>query len=107
MESLTDFLEQRQRVHSELATGQVHILTALKSPDPTIASEPVGDVLCWCQGLDEAVVTEVLCGAGVNWGRQVRLVSAMDQKRILWQIKQRRPLVWAGWRNSLAERKAA
>lgn len=96
MESIADFLEQRQQIHSRLSTGRVHVLAIMRDPAPAVASEPIGDLLCWCDGLDERIVMHVLTAAGVNWGRQTRLVSALDQKRILWQIKAHRPLVWAG-----------
>lgn len=107
MESLTDLLGRRELIHTQLACSTIHVLAVLRDPDPAVASEPIGDLLCWCDGLDESVVSEVLTAAGVNWGRQTRLVSQADQRKVLWQIKQHRPLVWAGWREALSTRRKA
>mgnify|MGYP000971197629 FL=1 len=101
MRSLTEHLGRRELIHTQLAVGKIHILAVLRNPDPAVATVPIGDVLCWCQGLDEATVARILQNVEVNWGRRVDLVSGRDQQRILWQIKHHRPLVWDGWRETL------
>lgn len=107
MESVTELHGKRELIHTQLAVSKIHVMAVMKDPDPAVASVPIGDVLCWCEGLDESVVARVLQVAGVNWGRQTRLVSAADQRKILWQIKQHRPLAWTNWREALNERNAA
>ena len=107
MESVTELHGKRELIHTQLAVSKIHVMAVMRNPDPAVGSVPIGDVLCWCEGLDESIVARVLQLAWVNWGRQTRLVSAADQKKILWQIKRHRPLVWAGWREALTETKAA
>jgi hypothetical protein len=97
----------RTEVREDLAAGRRHIYAVMRKPEREVATVPIGDVLCWCDGLDEAAASRILAAVGVPWGKQIRLVSELDQKRILWEIKKRRPEIWARWREAIVPNKAA
>jgi hypothetical protein len=104
---VTDMFETRNAIREDLATGRRHVYAVMKNPRREVATVPIGDVLCWCEGLDEAAVSRILAAVDVPWGKQIRLVSELDQKRILWEIKKRRPEIWTRWRVAIAPDKAA
>lgn len=105
--NVTELFERRNQVRDDLAVTRRHILSVMRKPEPEVAAVPIGDVLCWCEGLDEAVVSRVLAAVGVPWGKRISLMSELDQKRILFEIKRWRPEVWAGWRTRITVRNAA
>lgn len=107
MDTVTDLFAGRNRIRDQLTTGQLHPLAALRNPTPHIATVPIGDLLCWCNGLDETAVSRILITAQVTWGRRISLLSAREQQRILWQVKQWRPEIWDRWKIQLAMKNAA
>ena len=106
-DSVTEMFEKRNAIREDLATGRRHIYAVMRQPAREVAAVPIGDVLCWCDGLDEAAVSRILAAVGVPWGKRISLVSELDQKRILWEVKKRRPEVWSRWREAIAPGKAA
>ena len=102
-----ELLKRRAEVRTELEAGARHVLSVLREPESEMRSAPVGDVLCWTQGLDEAAVSRVLIAAGVNWGRCISLLSQREVALLCFQIKRRHPEVWDHWRDALQEQKVA
>lgn len=98
---------RRATVREDLAANRRHVVGELRKPAPEIANLPIGDLLCWCDGLDEAAVTCVLTASEINWGRPTRLLTAKDQAMLCFQIKAREPETWERWKAGLRERRAA
>jgi hypothetical protein len=105
--TVADLQSRRAELREDLAAGRRHVLADLRKPAPEIANLPIGDLLCWCEGLDEAAVTRILAAAAINWGRPTRLLTARDQAMLCFQIKAREPEAWTRWRNGLRGRQAA
>lgn len=105
--TLANLLARREAIRDSLEANRRHVFALLREPLPEIKNLPVGDLLCWCEGLDEAAVSRVLAAAGVNWGRRVSQVSAKDQAGLLFQVKSRHPETWERWKGSLRPREAA
>ena len=105
--TVADLQSRRAEVRADLAGNQRHVLADLRDPAPEIASLPIGDLLCWCEGLDEASVTLILTAAQINWGRPTRLLTAKDQAMLCFQIKVREPEAWERWKAGLRDRRAA
>jgi|SRR6478672_6915902 len=100
-------LHSRRVAHREaLAVGDRHVLADLREPAPEIASLPIGDLLCWCDGLDEAAVTQILTASEINWGRPTRLLTGKDHAVLCFQIKAREPEIWERWKAGLREKRA-
>jgi hypothetical protein len=98
---------RRAQHRDDLAAGRRHVVADLRKPPREIANLPIGDLLCWCEGLDEAAVARILGAAELNWGRPVRLLTAKDQAMLCFQIKAREPETWERWKAGLRERRAA
>lgn len=96
--TVAELRTRRESVRVDLAANRRHLLADLRKPAPEIANMPVGDLLCWCDGLDEAKVVRILAAAEIQWGRRVRLLSGRDQAMLLFQVKARHPEAWERWR---------
>lgn len=103
--TLAELIGRRERIKRDLGAGRRHVLIDLRGPAPEIAHLPIGDLLCWCDGLGEAQVVRILQGAEVNWGRRVSLLSSRDQAALCFQIKARCPEVWEAWLEAHRERR--
>ena len=99
--TLANLLARRDAIRESLESNRRHPLALLRDPLPEIKNLPIGDLLCWCDGLDEAAVSRLLAAVGVNWGRRVGQVSAKDQAKLLYAVKSRLPDVWEHWRTGL------
>jgi hypothetical protein len=106
-DSVTEMFEKRNLIRDDLAASRRHIYAVMRNPAREVAAVPIGDALCWCEGLSEAAVSRILAAVGVPWGKRISLISELDQKRILWQIKSRMPEVWEKWRVSAMTGRAA
>ena len=102
-----ELLNRRSEVRAELEAGTRHVLGILRGPEPELQSAPVGDVLCWTDGLDEAAVSRILILADVKWGKRVASLSQREIAALCFQAKHRHPEVWNHWRENLLERAAA
>lgn len=99
--TVAELRTRRESHRLDLAAGRRHLLADLRKPAPEIANMPIGDLLCWCEGLEEARVVRILAAAGVAWGSKVRRVTGREQAKILFQVKARHPEVWEAWKASL------
>lgn len=88
----------RRLLRQKLASNRIHIVRALHEPEWWLESVVIGDVLCWCDGLDDAAVTRILVAVDLNWGRRVALLRESDQQRIFYAIKRLYPRVWDRWK---------
>lgn len=102
-----ELLDRRSEVRAELAAGARHVLGVLRDPEPELQSAPVGDVLCWTDGLDEAAVARVLILADVKWGKRIASLTQRQVAALCFQIKARHPETWDRWRQSLQGQAAA
>lgn len=107
MATIHDLQARRNEVRSALAEGRAHVLHVLRDPDRGIASTPVGDVLCWTDGLGEAEVSRILQACRVNWGQRIGSLSNDDAARILSLVREWFPEVWERWRSRYSGRQAA
>lgn len=105
--TIHDLFASRHKIRDDLGAVRVHVMRVIAEPPPEVATVPIGDLLCWCDGLDEVSVSRILVCAEVNWGRRIDLISAEDQKKVLWQIKQWRPDVWNRWKFLVAAKRTA
>ena len=105
--TVADLQEIRAGIRAELAANQRHVFADLREPAPGIGSLPIGDLLCWCDGLDEEGVTLILAASEINWGRPTRLLTAKDQAMLCFQIKAREPDAWERWKAGLSYRRSA
>lgn len=96
-----DLRERRAELEAALRENRVHIVRVLKDPEWWLESAEIGDVLCWCVGLDDAAVSRILRVLGINWGRRVALLRERDKARIFYRVKTRRPEVWKLWKESI------
>ncbi len=96
-----ELLDRRDEVRAELEQGQGHLLAVLRTPDQAVKSAPIGDVLCWCEGLDEAKVSRILAAAGIPWGRSIASLRKREVEMLCLQIKVRHPETWQHWRDAL------
>jgi len=81
-----------------LEANELHIARVLQRPTEHFAeSIPVGDVLCFCDGLDEAKVSRLLTAVDVNWGRRISLLTATERHTLLAMIKRCWPGLWQRW----------
>jgi hypothetical protein len=94
---LAGLLARLHVVRGELGDARRNLVAEFRKPAPEIASQPIGDVLCWCEGLDEAAAAMILKAAEVNWGRPIRQLAARERALLLLQIKARHPEVWKRW----------
>ena len=105
--TVTTLLTRREEVHAELEHGDRHLVHLLKNPEPEMESAPLGDVLCWCEGLDEAAATVILAAARLNWGRRLSLLTWRDIAAVCWAVKTHFPGPWERWREVREGRAAA
>lgn len=99
--TVAELRTRREQVRDDLAENRRHLVATIRRPAPEIANLPIGDLLCWCDGLDEAAVTTILAASEIRWGQRVRLLSAKDQAMLCWQIKARYPETWERWKASV------
>lgn len=105
--TVADLCAHRDQIRAELESNELHVLALLRDPSPGLASLPVGDLLCWCDGLTEEYVTRLLKAAEIPWGQRLSRLSARDVAMVCFQIKGRHPEIWQGWLNALNERAVA
>lgn len=105
--TIHDLHTRRDQVRGELETNDRHMANVLRHPERELESAPVGDVLTWCEGIDDALATAVLSAAGLNWGKRLALLSQRDITAVCWAIRNGLPDVWERWRQALESRRAA
>lgn len=105
--TVTTLRTHREQVREELAANDRHPVNVLRDPEPELQSAAVGDVLAWCEGLDDERVTAVLDAAKVNWGRRLSLLSQRDIAAVCWAISTRHPGAWERWKAAQLERRSA
>lgn len=93
--------DRRGEVRADLALERSHVLALLRKPERALRTAPIGDVLCWCEGLDEAKVSRILAASEIPWGRHVSKLSKRDTEMLCLQIKARHPETWERWRESV------
>lgn len=98
--SAAELQSRRATLRADLAANRRHLVAILRRPPEGMATLPIGDLLCWCDGLDEAKVTRILAGAGLPWGHRVRRLTARHHALLCWQIKTRHPETWEQWKAS-------
>lgn len=96
--------DRRGEVRAELGEERSHLLAVLRKPDPALRTAPIGDVLCWCDGLDEAKVSRILAASEIPWGRGLSKLTRRDTQMLCLQIKARHPETWERWRESVRGR---
>lgn len=101
--SVSDLLARRLEVRLELQDGRRHLLSVLREPEAALETVPIGDALCWTQGLDESATARILILAKVTWGRRIGLLSAKEVATICFQIKTRHPETWAKWKLTIGK----
>lgn len=102
-----ELLSRRDEVREQLADTSLHLVSVLRDPEPEIASATTGDVLCWCEELDEEKVSRILLLAKVLWGKPIGKLTNRDISAICFQIKERHPETWERWRELATGRGAA
>ena len=101
--TVADLLTRREQIRRELNVNQRHLLNVLRDPEPELRSVPIGDALCWCEGIDEATATTILTAAKIKWGLRLFLLSARDIAAVCWEIKTRHPETWERWKMATRE----
>ena len=94
-------LSARDQVRDDLGSMRIHPLALLRNPGAEMASVPVGDLLCWCDGLEEEAVIRILLGAEVTWSRRLSLLTKREIEALCLQIKTRHPHTWERWREAI------
>ncbi|HET7053658.1 MAG TPA: hypothetical protein VFI09_07070 [Solirubrobacterales bacterium] len=99
-----ELLGRRHVVRAELEEGRGHLLMVLRKPDEAVKAAPVGDVLCWANGLEEAKVSRILAAAEIPWGRPTASLRKREVEMLCLQIKARHPETWQRWRDAVKRR---
>lgn len=58
MSTAAEVKTYREMVAADLAANRRHVVNVLRDPEPALAAMPVGDLLCCCDGLEEAAVSD-------------------------------------------------
>lgn len=101
-----ELLSRRDEVRDQLSGTSRHLLTVLRNTEPELQQAPIGDVLCWCEGLDEAKVSRLLALAKLDWGKALTKLTNRDISELCYWINRRHPRIWERWRE-LATGRAA
>lgn len=102
-----ELLTRRDEYRAALGDTSLHLLTVLHDPEPELQQAPVGDVLCWAEGLDETKVSRVLKLAKLAWGKPLSKLTNRDISAICFWIHERHPETWERWKELATGRCAA